>query len=223
MGAQYTCEMRDLTLDTLRLDTTAWTVLRETANQRAWQLPTGGGVALEVFHRPPDLKAATVTSLRDQYRDGVLAAGGGLVSAEVGHAAGCGAITTVFKFPQATGMAYLASLTWPFAQHSVVLKVQCAESGATGVREAALLPAFMDAHPALNPAARPNAWMFDPYRPDRSDALMRTIADDEKYDAVFPDHPLSRARATIRAVAATATFDEDVLSALLPFALPAMS
>jgi hypothetical protein len=214
--------MRDLTLDTLRLDTSSWTLLRESASQRAWQLPTGGGVALEVFHRPPDLKTATVTTLRDQYRDGVLKAGGALVSAEVGQVAGHGCITTVFKFPQSTGMAYVASLTWPFSQHSLVLKVQCAESGPTGVREAALLPSFMDAHP-FDPSERPNAWMFDPYRPDRSDGLMRTIADDEKYDPVFPDHPLSRARATVRTVAETVSFDEEVIAGLLPFSLPGPS
>src|SRR6516165_554537 len=78
MGAQYTDGheigydtgmARPLTLDALRLDTTAWTVLRDSPSLRAWRLPSGDGVAAEIFDRPPDLRAQSITTLRDQFRE----------------------------------------------------------------------------------------------------------------------------------------------------------
>jgi hypothetical protein len=229
MGAQYTDGheigydtgmARPLTLDALRLDTTAWTVLRDSPSLRAWRLPSGDGVAAEIFDRPPDLRAQSITTLRDQFRERALSSGGALISAGVARAAGHACVLAVLKFPQPTGMAYLASVTWPFRSASLVVKVQAAESGPTGVREAALLPSFLDAHPGLNPKDRPNAWMHDAYQPERADPLMRTVADDGKYDAVFPDHPLSRARRTLHDLVTSAELDAEVVGGLKEFPLP---
>jgi hypothetical protein len=39
-----------------------------------------------------------------------------------------------------------------------------------------------------------DGWMKDPYDDTRTSGLARSLADDDKYDGRFPDHPLSRAR-----------------------------
>jgi hypothetical protein len=41
----------------------------------------------------------------------------------------------------------------------------------------------------------PSGWIADPYDPTLRYDGMRNLADDPKYDAQFPEHPLSRSRA----------------------------
>lgn len=40
-------------------------------------------------------------------------------------------------------------------------------------------------------------WVQDPYDPRYRGVALRSIADNEEYDAQFPDHPLSRLRSTL--------------------------
>ena len=49
---------------------------------------------------------------------------------------------------------------------------------------------------------------------------MRTVADEEKCDAVFPDHPRSRAREILARLVERVQLDENVVGALTPVALP---
>jgi hypothetical protein len=50
---------------------------------------------------------------------------------------GCRAIKMIVRVPQQpSGVAHLGSLTLPFRDFSFVVKMQCAESGLIGVREA---------------------------------------------------------------------------------------
>lgn len=50
-------------------------------------------------------------------------------------------------------------------------------------------------------------WFRDPYDPEYSGRILRTIADDEQYDALTPHHPLSRLRRTLSTVRRTLSFD----------------
>lgn len=76
------------------------------------------------------------------------------------------------------------------AGHSAVVKVQAAEHGMTGMREA-VVPA--KAGPAQY--FRPH-----PYAPDVQGGLPFHAADHERWDAEFPDHPLTRVRRTLGAL-----------------------
>ena len=40
-------------------------------------------------------------------------------------------------------------------------------------------------------------WTQDPYDPTLDAPLLRNLAEDEQYDAQFPDHPLSRLRSIL--------------------------
>jgi hypothetical protein len=109
------------------------------------------------------------------------------------------AIKTIFKFPQKPhGTIYLASWTLPFTSFSYVIKVQCNEFGTTGIREAAVLDKLLA------------SGKFD-IKKDMP--MVGSIAADEKYDKVFPQHPLSRARAYMRHIAQTVQLDAEVLNA----------
>jgi hypothetical protein len=109
---------------------------------------------------------------------------------------GVPAILTIIKVLQPPhGAIYIGSWTFPFAEFSYVLKLQCEERGITGVRETALLVK------AINEGKQPD----DP--------------DDERYDKLFPDHPLSRLRREMAALQPTIRPDAKIKSAA-PFPLP---
>lgn len=101
-----------------------------------------------------------------------------------------------------SGLTYVASITIPSREFSFVLKVQCEERGATGIREAVLVDRLLGtgATPEVSDG-RMRAPGFDP--------------DNECFDAEFPMHPLSRARRAIQHVANTARVDGAIKT--LPF------
>jgi hypothetical protein len=55
-----------------------------------------------------------------------------------------------------------------------------------------------------------DGWAEDPYQPSFKGPALRNKSEDEKYDAKFPDHPLSRCRKTLANVIATIKIDEAV-------------
>jgi hypothetical protein len=64
-------------------------------------------------------------------------------------------------------------------------------------------------------------WTRHPYDPALEGGLPRNGADDQEWDAHFPDHPLSRVRRTLLTVAPTIRLDAG-FKALPPFAGPAI-
>jgi hypothetical protein len=99
------------------------------------------------------------------------------------------------------------SITLPFRDFSYVLKVQCMETGTTGIRESVVLAQMMASGQVKLQNSGPGpqqlriaGCMQDPYDPTTSAPLMWNLAEDKQYDAQFPDHPLSRLRSVLRQV-----------------------
>jgi hypothetical protein len=96
---------------------------------------------------------------------------------------------------QPSGRTYLGMLTLPFRDFSFVLKIQCEERGMTGIRDAVLLDRLMRSGEVdLDATGALTGWADDPYDPQNRAAMVRNRAERLEYDAMFPDHPLSRAR-----------------------------
>ncbi|MEU3834488.1 hypothetical protein AB0E97_17785 [Streptomyces microflavus] len=89
------------------------------------------------------------------------------------------------------------------------MKIQAAERGMTGMREAVVMA-------ELGPESyfRPH-----PYAPEAQGGLPFHAADHAQWDAEFPDHPLTRVRRTLGALAEVVTVDPG-FTALPPFAGP---
>jgi hypothetical protein len=147
---------------------------------RVWRFADGDAVGLYFFPLVPDLpQARSPEDFRAAYAEKVSAAGVTLVEFELVDLAGFRSLRSIVKVPQSlSGMTYVGSVTIPFATCSYVLKVQCEERGITGVREALLLDT------KLREGGTPEAALEDISR----------SADAPKHDALFPDHPVARAR-----------------------------
>ncbi|OLF18003.1 hypothetical protein BU204_08490, partial [Actinophytocola xanthii] len=174
----------------------------EQYDERTWFDPrTGDQVSLTYIGLVPDLPAALEDLPRLRQRLAVETAEvGALIEAHVVFVDQVPTLLQLLKVPipnQETGQAFIAAFTVPKATCSVVLRIQCAEEEAIGVREAAV-------HAQVGPegGVRPH-----PYAPEVVGRLPWHVADDARWDAQFPDHPLSRARAWAQRTMATARID----------------
>jgi len=101
----------------------------------------------------------------------------------------------ILKVPrQPHGMDYVGSLTIPFAEFSFVIKMQCEERGITGMREAAL---FLLTQKEGTVTLTPGGTLVGDWN-----------TDDERHDASFPDHPVSRLRRNFSHIIHTLRIDE---------------
>ncbi|MFJ9623097.1 hypothetical protein [Streptomyces sp. NPDC101181] len=182
-----------------------------------WLNDFGDVLSLHHFDLPPDLPAALDDgpALRHRLTHITAQAGGGLVEAAVKRLGGLPALRQIVKLPlpgQPGGQAFLGSFTVPRAGCSTVVKIQAAERGMTGMREAVVLA-------RLGPAQyfRPH-----PYAPEVQGGLPFHAADHARWDAEFPDHPLTRVRGTLDTLVETVTV-APAFGALPPFTGPAPS
>ncbi|MEU4566293.1 hypothetical protein [Micromonospora sp. NPDC023956] len=148
------------------------------------------------FDLVPDLPAALtdLAALRQGLARMAAAQGGALIEADVVPVGGQPALRQVIKVKlpnQPHGQAFLGSYIAPKATCSAVLRVQAAEGGTTGQREALVMA-------EIGPA---NYFRPHPYGPDGEGGLPSHVADDPAYDARFPQHPLTRVRQVLTQLA----------------------
>ncbi|MEU4777405.1 hypothetical protein [Micromonospora sp. NPDC023633] len=141
------------------------------------------------FNLVPDLPAPLTDPAALQRGMAKMAAaqGGALIEADVTPVGGQPALRQIVKVKlpnQPHGQAFLGSYIVPKAACSAVLRVQAAESGAFGQREATVMG-------QVGPA---NYFRPHPYGSDGEGGLPSHVADDPAYDARFPQHPLTRVR-----------------------------
>lgn len=102
-------------------------------------------VSVNFFDSPPDLPTVrNINTLRDFYRQLITGANRGLIEVELTQKNKKPLVRTIFKLPQQqSGVTYIASLTLPFQTCSFVFKVQAAETGLSGMREALIASRLM--------------------------------------------------------------------------------
>ena len=185
-------------LELIAFDTSGFEFQGDINGTRVWYSPTYDGVGLYYYDVPPNINCdiANVQAVRDFYREFASNAGHAIIEAETLIIGGCHAIRTIIKAPQQpTGMTYLGSITLPFRDFSFVLKVQCAEQGVTGFREAVVLDQLIsNGEVTVSSDGKIRGWMQDPYDSSIEAPLMRNQSEAREYDNQFPSHPLSRAR-----------------------------
>jgi len=123
----------------------------------------------------------------------------------------------IYKREDGRGYLYGAQLFIPRQGTMWVIGAGAREHGTTGTREALVTLQLaeegrleIERFPipdAKGAGRRIRNWFRDPYDPEYSGRILRSIADDEQYDALAPHHPLSRLRRTLSTVRRTLSFD----------------
>lgn len=197
-------------IESVNFDISNWENLEVLEDRIIWKNDQGDRLSLHFFPIPPNIPAKLnqLTELRNFYRENVIEVGGGLVSVDVISIKEFSAIKTIFKFPlKPSGMRYLGSLTFPFAEFSYVMKVDCPEYGTTGIREALIYSKVMQ---NVDPQDPYKGWFEDPYNPSRQDSVMLNKSEEQQYDRLFSDHPLSRLRQYLLQIENSVEFTNEV-------------
>lgn len=208
------------TLDSITFDDATFESREDQNGARYWFTAQGDGCGLYLFESPPNIAAGldSVEELRSFFRQMTNANGMGMIEVERVEVDGCSAVRTIVKSPQnPTGMTYIGSVTFPFRDFSYVLKVQCAEHGITGMRDAIILDQMISSGKVEWSGGQLVGMQQDAYDATIVSPIMRNVSDSEEYDAMFPQHPLSRVRAFFRQVLPTIQIADEVKTAA-PFA-----
>lgn len=192
-------------LDAITFDAANLVLEGDRQNARLWKTAAGDTVTLYDLHKPGDFRAveADLVSIRARSRRQAAQYGGAIVEVELCELDGTPAVREILKVPQKpTGMGYLGSFTIPRRASVYLLAVACLERGVTGMRDTAIFAKLMQSGEVQLKAggSQPSNWMRDPYDPSITGPPARNRADDEAYDSLFPDHPLSQVRSLLRQI-----------------------
>ena len=206
-------------VDSLTFDLADCELVQQADSERIWVSPDHVAYRLRfdrgVIYWPFDL--TDKDAARAFYRRECEQNRGVMLEMDPVTAAGVEGLSGVFKYrspvPGSLAMAYVGILWLPFRDCRFQVNVEAVEMGATGMREAAVMvieggkwPLEPQAEiPIINSPEELDAL----YAKARERPLQRLPSDDPKYDASFPQHPLSRVRAGLARVIATAWLGPD--------------
>jgi hypothetical protein len=205
-------------LDLVSFDTTGLEQQSDKGSTRAWLTDSYDVIMLEhlVGRYFATAQPANLDRWRAARRDVANQDNGAIIEVEAVTIDGCAAIRDIMKSPQqSSGMSYYSTLTLPFRDFAYTVTLMCRERGTTGMRDTAVFTVLMQtgAVRLADGAEQPTGWMADPYDPSINTPPCRNRADDPEYDAMFPDHPLSRARRLMRQIESTMRLADAVRSA----------
>jgi hypothetical protein len=194
----------------IHLDTAGW----DSVDPGDWTNDRGERMVLQRSDVVPDLPAVPEDVVA--MREGWPRSHGGNLGIDFVLIDGLPAVSVMTKFlAEGSGLVILGSLIIPRADRSFAIRVQCAEGSPTGARESAVMLILMGEGHEFPPAdGRMQGWQVGQ---DLDPPLkQRNLADDERWDALLPDHCISRCRAHLRHIVETTRID-DAFRRIAPF------
>ena len=210
---------RGATARAIRFDTEGWRSVRERDEALEWRDALGNTLRVCFHGRPAGhLGEPDIGSLRVFCRRKADADGGAIVSVELVDVAGIPCLMAIDKYERHPSYDYKGAITIPAGGSHFVIEVNAAEHGVTGMREAVVtnhllargeLDLFRLHVEGLRSQPIPG-WFRDPYDPGYKGRALYSVPDDARFDALFPDHPLSRVRSCLARIRRTLKFDAAV-------------
>jgi len=208
------------TRSTVRLptfDTTGWHERQRSEANVVWTNDEGDSLSVNNSASPGVPPFSKLEVWRALCRQIAEDRGGGIVSGEAFEEGPTPLFQFIYKREDGAGYFYGGQLFIPHQEGVWLVAAGAREHGTTGTREALVTVQLagqgrleIDWVPAPDAAGTgreiPN-WFRDPYDHEYSGRVLRSVADDEQYDALVPHHPLSRLRRTLVTVRRTLRFD----------------
>jgi hypothetical protein len=208
-----TSPARDWTLGGLSVSLEPeWVLVSETSDSKTFRTAEGDELSLRKSGRPADFPELTSDAVRAYGRLLAAANSAGLLSAEVVAVRHATCVCVIHKRLEMPAYAYIGVLRLPTAADLYTIALSTRERGTTGIRDAVATMTLLQRGEVKIPhragATRGKGvplegWLADPYDPDYTGLITRSRADDEEFDAVLPDHPLSVLRRRIRDLCST--------------------
>jgi hypothetical protein len=190
----------------IQIDASGWFPTDPPQSPPQWQSVTCDEMKIQATSREPEFPPLSdLAAVRRHFQRVIRTRAGALISCDVVSIGGMSMVRTVSKYRAGRGyaMAYTASLTATLENSVIELLIGGSEDNFTGVREAVVTSELSQrAGPSeqrqLAQNVIPIEWKFERYEPGIQGDLAYLLSDDDKYDARFPDHPLSRVRRWLR-------------------------
>jgi len=191
---------RELARRVPSLDTPGWTLVEQDDRMILWQDNDGDALSLASNPDSGMLQLPDENAVRQAARELAEGVSSGLVEAAVVPACHGPAVMLIYKRRDGTAFVFTGMLFVPAARYAWLWTLVALERGTTGVREAVVTAKLME-EGELTIETYKTSWAQDPYDPayhgvDRS--TLRYLSDDEAYDSLFPQHPLSKVRRELR-------------------------
>ena len=208
-------------LDFVTFDTSNLVNSDDEGNTRLWSTELGDWVSLHYFPLPPDIEADITDAevLKRFFWASSARAGIGFVEAwplvEFDGYRGVRRIIKQAQNPDGRGRIYVGSVTLPFRDFSYVIKVEAAEGGFTGLREA-FVSVLLSREGLLIPnddSGVMEGWTVNVIDNSIPPHLQPNVSEDPKYDEQVPEHPLSRVRQMLGKIEATLKVDDSLRDA----------
>lgn len=183
-----------------------WTEDSTTSEMRVWRDIDGDVLSLVKSHEPlPNFDRADEVKVKHWCRGLAQSRGAGLVEARKLD----DGFSFIYKRLEMPAYVYTGMLLTRARETWFVWTTVAGERGTTGVREAVVTATLLN-EGKLQPQEYELRWAQDPYEPtyrkvDRS--VLRSMSDDESYDAQFPVHPLSKVRRTLALLPSSVKYD----------------
>jgi tetratricopeptide (TPR) repeat protein len=201
-------------------DTRGWSPGKTKGNALKWSNPDGDTLSSRIDAQATEnrLPLMDLEALRALYRDETADLGGGIVSVDVVRAGQLPVIKVISKYERRPAYAYDGRLIVPLKNASCTLTMHSIERGVTGTRDAVVGAQLaqrgeLEIEAADEPGAprRVKGWFQDPYDPGWPGRSLYSMSDDERLDALFPQHPLSKVRNALTMIQGTLSVDRSVL------------
>jgi hypothetical protein len=204
---------KKITINLISIPNFNWEIVEDNKSVKQWINPEQTiSLSLNFFDLKPNLPLTNnIDELRVFYRNQIVSYNGGLVEVEVLDLKGFYAIKTIFKIPQEpTGMVYLASFTIPFEECSFVFKIQAPEIGITGMRDSVIVEKLLSEEKISFGDEGLEGWFNDPYDSELKEGTLMNKSEEGIYDELFPEHPLTLARALLQRIESEISFDKEL-------------
>jgi tetratricopeptide (TPR) repeat protein/uncharacterized RDD family membrane protein YckC len=213
-----------LSVRSIRFDTSGWKEKQASNDALEWRNADGDVLRVRFSAQPASFLSdpSDLGSLREHYRREAAASRGAIVLVETVSIQGIPCIEAIKKFERLPAYAYEGVLVLAFEASHFILTLESLERGKTGMREA-VLTAHLAERGELEIREEPGTgatvikgWFLDPYLEGYQGPVLRSLSDDERLDALFPLHPLSKIRSVLRRIKKTLSFDPTLRSSKLP-------
>lgn len=211
------------TISSIQFDTSAWKLQKRSKRNIFWVNDDGDALSLHLVNNLSGLPAfSDLIGLRSFCRQ--LATGdgkvGGIVSVDVIEMQGIPALKTIYKYEKRPAYGYTGMVIFPLKSVHYVVTIASGERGVTGVRDAFVTAQLADEGKleieefekpdTSGSIGRIKGWFQDPYDSAYEGYILCSTSDDEKYDILFPDHPLSKIRKHLMHIEGTLKYDEPI-------------
>ena len=194
-------------------DTTGWHERQRSETNVVWTSDEGDSLTVNISTARPPWLLSDQENWRRFCRGMAEDRESGMVSGDAFEDGPVPLFQFIYKRADGNGYLFGAQLFVPREEEMWVIGGGARERGTTGVREAVVTARLaeegrLEIDHLLTPDAsgagrRIRNWFRDPYDPEYPGRILRSVADDEEYDALLPHHPRSRLRRTLSTVRRT--------------------